>query len=89
MFDYYEVELANSREYDYTLGDTVTIAIVSDTYPEADDIEKYLVSTNSRFQHLKVCAISDPLSEIDIKACLPFVEEVIDLDDLESIEPEQ
>ena len=89
MFDYYEVELAKSREYDHTLGGTVSIGVFSDTCPEPDDIEKYLVSTNSRFRHLKVCFISDPLGEKEIRDIIPYVEEVIDRDDLESIEPER
>ena len=78
--DYYEVELAESSDYDYTLGDTVTIAATSDKYPEEKDIEDVLISLNDRFKHLKVCYINDPLSENEMKEVIPFVEEVISLE---------
>ena len=78
MKTYYEVELAKNRDYDYTLGDTVSIAVISDKYPNSTEIEEYLKKTNSRFCHLKVCYIVE-LLEMDMPMVIPYVEETIEL----------
>ena len=77
--DYYEVELANSRDYDYTKGDTVMLAVLSDKYPEPEEIEDFLKKSDSRFKSLKVCYICGPLSENETRDYIPFAEELIDL----------
>lgn len=75
--EYYEVDLGKSRRTDYTKEDTVTIAVTCNSYPNPEDIERYLLETNSRFSKLKVCNIV----EIDVmEDVIPFVEEIIDLD---------
>ena len=76
MSKYYEVDLGKTREYDYTKGDTVTIAVTSDTYPKANEIENFLEKTNSRFSKLKVCNICEIFAMNEV---IPFVEEIITL----------
>lgn len=79
MKNYYEVDLANSRDYDYTKGNTVEIAVISSVYPNAKNIENYLTETNSRFSKLSVCNIC----EIDrMEEVIPFMEEIVDLDSI-------
>ncbi len=82
MTDYYEIELATSRDYDYTKGDTVTLAVISSTYPDPDEIENYLKETNNKFDNLKVCYIGE-IDAVDMPNVIPFVEEIIDLDSLD------
>lgn len=81
MYNYYEVDLADSRNYDYTLGGTVSIAVISNRYPKPEEIEKYLDAHNHRLKHLKVCFISDPLKERESEDIAPFMADSITLID--------
>jgi len=74
MMKWYEVDLAESREYDYTKGDTITIAVASSVYPNADDIDDFINQTNYSFSNLKTCNIV----EIDkSEEVIPYVEKII------------
>ena len=79
MPKYYEVDLAKTKDYDYTKGDTVTIAVISSTYPDDEEIETYLKTSNHRFNKLYVCNI---VEIDDMESVIPFVEEIIDLDEV-------
>ena len=72
--EYYEVDLAEYDNYDYTKGDTVMIVVISDAYPDTQMIEDYLKET--RFQGLKVCNISEIVEMDDV---MPYAASVINL----------